>query len=290
MTDQQTGTKRQKTIPAFHVHAPACTGHVVMICDFIVCSPATPQPIVSLIIQTIIMDSDPKDRPSNGGEEGGMSNLLALATVSEVFLMNNNCKHDSNSNDVAVAGSTSPCNINNSNATSGGIRALEGVTLDVFPLEKNCAARSQCDAATEDSIAFAAARANDLQGNCSLPVAVAPNPKEESGVRSQTNTQLSQKTSAPPKKRTKQCSHKRAQQTLLQRESDVMKKKNKPSFPVILMAIMSGSQNREYITFLSDEQRFIIIDSVSLEAKVLPIHFEVNAPTYDQFLQLLDLW
>ena len=70
----------------------------------------------------------------------------------------------------------------------------------------------------------------------------------------------------------------------------VAKKKNQPSFPVILMAIMSGSQNREYITFLSDEQRFIIIDSVALETKVLPIHFEASVPSYEQFLQLLHLW
>lgn len=256
-----------------------------------VISMSSPQQLATQILHTnhnhafITMHSDSKDSPSNGGEEGGMSNLLALATVSEVFLLKNNRKDDIS--DVAMAGSNSLRNINDSNATSGGIRAVEGVSSNLFTLEKNCAARYQCDNATENNIALAAARANDLQGNCSLPVA----PKEERGVRSQTNTELSQKTSAPSKKRSKQCSHQRAQQTLQQQESsDVIKKKNKPSFPVILMAIMSGSQNREYITFLSDDQRFIIIDSVSLESKVLPLHFEANAPTYDHFLQLLDLW
>ena len=68
-------------------------------------------------------------------------------------------------------------------------------------------------------------------------------------------------------------------------------KAHQPSFPVVLMAILSGTQNSQYITFLSNGESFIIIDPVGLELNVLPKHFEdTNSPTYDEFLQLLAIW
>ena len=68
-------------------------------------------------------------------------------------------------------------------------------------------------------------------------------------------------------------------------------KANQPSFPVVLMAILSATQNSQYITFLSKGESFIIIDPVGLELNVLPKHFEdENSPTYDEFLQLLAIW
>jgi hypothetical protein len=66
-------------------------------------------------------------------------------------------------------------------------------------------------------------------------------------------------------------------------------KADQPSFPLQLMAIMSSSQNKEYIGFLSDEQSFIIINPDGLQKCVLHHHFE-TVPTYDQFLNLLALW
>lgn len=67
-------------------------------------------------------------------------------------------------------------------------------------------------------------------------------------------------------------------------------KANQPSFPVILMAIMIAPQNKEFIAFLSDSQRFLIIHPGALAKNVLPIHFEDNVPTFDQFLYLLAIW
>ena len=67
-------------------------------------------------------------------------------------------------------------------------------------------------------------------------------------------------------------------------------KANQPSFPVILMAIMSAPQNKDYITFLSDKKRFIIMNPNDLANKVLPIHFEEHVPTFDQFMYLLNIW
>lgn len=67
-------------------------------------------------------------------------------------------------------------------------------------------------------------------------------------------------------------------------------KDNQPSFPVVLMGIMSAPQNKEYISFLSDEQSFIIVHAEALAENILPMHFEANAPTLDQFLYLLETW
>ena len=67
-------------------------------------------------------------------------------------------------------------------------------------------------------------------------------------------------------------------------------KANQPSFPVILMGIMSAPQNEDFITFLADGQRFIILHPEALVKHVLTIQFEEKFPTFDQFLYLLALW
>ena len=65
---------------------------------------------------------------------------------------------------------------------------------------------------------------------------------------------------------------------------------DRPSFPTVLMGILSAPQNNEYITFLSDEQNFIIINSDEMERKVLPMYFENNVPSCDEFMHLLTSW
>lgn len=67
-------------------------------------------------------------------------------------------------------------------------------------------------------------------------------------------------------------------------------KAGQPSFPVLLMAIMSSSMNEKYISFLSDGQSFIIIDPDGLRMFVLCNHFEHDVPTNGQFSQLLKSW
>ena len=65
-----------------------------------------------------------------------------------------------------------------------------------------------------------------------------------------------------------------------------------PSFPAILMGIISTPQNSMCITFLSDDQRFVILDGVKFESEVLPMHFEATpeSPLYASFLRMLDEW
>lgn len=68
---------------------------------------------------------------------------------------------------------------------------------------------------------------------------------------------------------------------------------HKPSFPTILMGILSAPQNDEHMTFLSSDDvndKFIIIDGDVLERVVLPLHFDDMSPTFDEFTQLLSLW
>eukprot|EP00578_Thalassiosira_sp_NH16_P005673 CAMPEP_0181138560 /NCGR_PEP_ID=MMETSP1071-20121207/34312_1 /TAXON_ID=35127 /ORGANISM="Thalassiosira sp., Strain NH16" /LENGTH=636 /DNA_ID=CAMNT_0023225405 /DNA_START=27 /DNA_END=1934 /DNA_ORIENTATION=+ len=66
----------------------------------------------------------------------------------------------------------------------------------------------------------------------------------------------------------------------------------RPSFPVVLMGIISAPQNSEYITFLSDEQRIIIVQPDAVAQKVLPMYFEEDdhTPTYNDFLRLFKVW
>ena len=67
-------------------------------------------------------------------------------------------------------------------------------------------------------------------------------------------------------------------------------KANQPSFPTILMGILSAPQNNDCIQFLTDEQSFIIVNPNALERNVLPTHFQENVPTLEQFQYLLAIW
>ena len=67
-------------------------------------------------------------------------------------------------------------------------------------------------------------------------------------------------------------------------------KANQPSFPTILMGILSAPQNNDCIQFLTDEQSFIIVNPNALERNVLPTHFQDNVPTLDHFQYLLAIW
>ena len=94
--------------------------------------------------------------------------------------------------------------------------------------------------------------------------------------------------SKPSKPAAKRYRHTKKQQ---RKGSNTFKMKaNQPSFPAVLMGILSAPQNKEFITFLSDGTSFIIVQPEALSSHVLPIHFEDNVPTYDQFLYLLAIW
>lgn len=64
----------------------------------------------------------------------------------------------------------------------------------------------------------------------------------------------------------------------------------KPRFPVILMAIMTAPHNEKFISFLSDHQSFIIINPEALSTQILPVHFENNVPSFEQFVDVLATW
>lgn len=65
-----------------------------------------------------------------------------------------------------------------------------------------------------------------------------------------------------------------------------------PAFPAILMGILSTPQNSEFITFLKDERRFVVLDTSKFESQVLPIHFGETPSTssYLNFTRMLDEW
>ena len=64
-----------------------------------------------------------------------------------------------------------------------------------------------------------------------------------------------------------------------------------PSFPVVLMGIISAPANAEHIAFLSDGMSFIIIHPDEMAAKIIPAHFEgSDVKSYDDFLHLLAVW
>jgi hypothetical protein len=65
-----------------------------------------------------------------------------------------------------------------------------------------------------------------------------------------------------------------------------------PSFPAILMGMLSTPQNSEYITFLKDKNRFVVLDASEFESKVLPMHFEPTGASsmYGNFTLMLDEW
>jgi len=65
-----------------------------------------------------------------------------------------------------------------------------------------------------------------------------------------------------------------------------------PSFPAMLMGILATPENSEYITFLEDERRFVILDSAKFESKVLPIiHLpERYSLHWNNFTKMLEEW
>lgn len=65
---------------------------------------------------------------------------------------------------------------------------------------------------------------------------------------------------------------------------------NESTFPVTLMAIMESQGASPCITFLSDNQRFVIVDPARLENEIFPRHFELRTPTLEQFSEMLLLW
>jgi hypothetical protein len=58
------------------------------------------------------------------------------------------------------------------------------------------------------------------------------------------------------------------------------------------MGILSNHENADTIAFLSDNQRFIVVNPIELEASVLPLHSEElsGAVTYNKFVKLLSKW
>jgi hypothetical protein len=57
------------------------------------------------------------------------------------------------------------------------------------------------------------------------------------------------------------------------------------------MGMLSTPQNSQYITFLSDERRFVILDSAEFETKLLPMHFETHSSNmYWNFTRMLEEW
>ena len=68
-----------------------------------------------------------------------------------------------------------------------------------------------------------------------------------------------------------------------------------PSFPAILMGILATPENSEYITFLEDDRRFVILDSAKFESKMLPSHLSDISYTsslykYWDFTKMLEEW
>lgn len=65
-----------------------------------------------------------------------------------------------------------------------------------------------------------------------------------------------------------------------------------PSFPAILMGILSNPKYADTISFLSDERRFIVVNPIELEATVLPLHFNESpgVMTCERFIKILCKW
>lgn len=64
-----------------------------------------------------------------------------------------------------------------------------------------------------------------------------------------------------------------------------------PSFPAILMGMLSTPQNSQYITFLPDGRRFVILDSAAFEQNLLPLHFQpTDKNLYWNFTRMLEEW
>eukprot|EP01082_Thalassiosira_pseudonana_P003766 g2993.t1 g2993 contig12:1220849-1222873(-) len=71
-----------------------------------------------------------------------------------------------------------------------------------------------------------------------------------------------------------------------------------PTFPTTLMAILCTPKNHEYIAFLSDDVRFIIVHPGGLEGEVLPLYFDGvvvdggggSGMTFDHFVETMIAW
>lgn len=125
-----------------------------------------------------------------------MNNLLALVTVSEVYLMDKNCKDDVGGV-AAAAGSLINNTVNiTSTASVGDIPAkttdlaaaksgspAEGGMPSLLPWLKENAAPSRCETATAAAVAVASSR--DPQGISSVSMAYCA-PEKGSGVQSLT--------------------------------------------------------------------------------------------------------
>ncbi|KAL3783872.1 hypothetical protein HJC23_007977 [Cyclotella cryptica] len=70
------------------------------------------------------------------------------------------------------------------------------------------------------------------------------------------------------------------------------KSDDRPSFPAILMGILSNPKYADTISFLSDERRFIVVNPIELETTVLPLHFDASpgAMTCERFVNMLCKW
>jgi hypothetical protein len=66
----------------------------------------------------------------------------------------------------------------------------------------------------------------------------------------------------------------------------------RPSFPSILMGMLLNPQYADTIAFLSDERRFIIVNPIELETKVLPLYRDElgGVATYESFIVMLRNW
>ena len=67
---------------------------------------------------------------------------------------------------------------------------------------------------------------------------------------------------------------------------------SRPSFPAMLMGMLSTPQNSPYIKFLEDESRFVIVDFMAVESNLLSLHFEATdmSSLYWKFTKMLEEW
>eukprot|EP01082_Thalassiosira_pseudonana_P002726 g2994.t1 g2994 contig12:1223173-1224045(+) len=96
----------------------------------------------------------------------------------------------------------------------------------------------------------------------------------------------------PPKRKSLQTTNSSTNVLLLPTKKKRRRKlkSDTANFPTILMGIMTTPKNDDFIAFLSDEERFIVVDPRGLEKEVLTEYFDEDVSTYDQFVEMLDRW
>ena len=111
---------------------------------------------------------------------------------------------------------------------------------------------------------------------------------EPCSAEKQTNEPLSQLPAEPQRKGRRRTATSSDVPRVRRRKSQT----ERPSFPSILMGMLSNPQNADIISFLSDERRFIIVNPIALENKVLPLYAEElgETVTFAQFMNLLCQW